>query len=213
MTYAGGGPPPGGAPPAWVHGQQPPAYGPPPGYGPHPQGFRPGPPIKPRASGCLIAFLVFLGVGVLGLIGGGIYVYREYGSFFGGFSEVAEVMLEAQAAEGTAQLRDLGCDQAYAIDSQRLEKAFDRVEREIAKREGRAPKPTKLGKEAEYFVACTVSIGSAPSCEQVARTYIAAAGPKGNVIVQVSANKRATCSERFGPDGKKLGKVDSVDLP
>jgi len=196
------------------YGQHPgPAY--PQGPAGHP-GFRPGPAPKPKTSGCLIAFLIFLGVGTVGLIGVAIFVYVRFGSLFGGMGEVAEVALEAQSANGTQQLRDEGCDQAYAIDAERLEKAVNRVEREIAKQEGRAAKPVDLSKKAEFFVACSVASGKGPSCAKVAKIYIDATSPKGNIVVQVSSNgqaKKSQCAERYAPDGTKLGSVESVDLP
>lgn len=164
--------------------------------------------------GCLLAFFIALGVGVVAVIGFGIYLYKEFGTLMGGIGEVAAVMLDAQNAPGTAELRGIGCDQAYAVDTVRLQKAIQKVEDEVAKKEGRAPKKIDIMKEGGKLVGCTVTGTKTPTCEEVAKTYVSATYPNEPFMVNVSRQQGgATCSERYSADGKSLGKANPVDIP
>lgn len=200
------------------HGQQGgPAYARPPGYGPG--GYGPGPqygaaPPKKGMHGCLLAFFIALGVGVVAVIGFGIYLYKEFGTLMGGIGEVAAVMLEAQNAPGTAELRGIGCDQAYAVDTVKLQNAIQKVEDEVAKKEGRAPKKVDIMKQGGRLVGCTVTGTKTPTCEEVASTYVRAASPSEPFIVNVSRQHGgASCAERYSADGKSLGRADQIDIP
>jgi len=179
----GYGPPPQGsfgAPPAQGYGQQAP-YGQQPGYGQQPpygqqQGYPQGggyqqfgaqPPKKSSGSSCLMIFLIVTGIGVLAVGGLAVYLYIEFGSIFGNVGEIASVMIEAQNAPGTKEVRDIGCDQAFAIDAKKLSDAINKFEKSVAKKEGREPKNIDIEKDAGYIVQCTVKSGTVPSCDDV----------------------------------------------
>lgn len=216
--YGPAGPAPGAVGPGFIqHGQQGgPGYARPPGYGGPAYGPGAGgaPPQKRGMHGCLIAFFIALGVGVLAVIGFGIYLYKEFGTLVGGIGEVAAVMLEAQSAPGTSELRGIGCDQAYAVDTVKLQKAIQKVEDEVAKKEGRAPKKVDIMKDGGKLVGCTVTGTKMPSCDEVASTYVSATSPGEPFMVNVSRkNSGASCAERYSADGKSLGKALPVDIP
>jgi hypothetical protein len=194
-----------------------------PGYGPVPGGFgapgpagpAPYPPKKKGMNGCLLAFLIFLGLGLVTTIGVGIWVWREFGTMIGGVQEMADLTLEAQSAPGADEVRKSGCDEAYAVDTRRLETTMNKLEAEIAKREGRKPRPMEIDAVGDRIVTCVVKSGKMPSCADVAKTYRESAKPTANFLVMVGRNlgdKDVSCAERFAPDGKSLGPADAVDF-
>lgn len=216
-------PPPGAPQGGYPQGPQgPQGYGPPPGYGgpggpggPGGYGGPPAmqqPPKKKGMSGCLIAFLVVSGLFVVGVIGVGIFVYRELGGVLGGVKELAELMTKASTAPGTKELKDKGCDQAFAIDAKEMEKVLNKFEKEIAKKENREPKPVDLAKEGAYFVQCTMKSGKKLSCEDAAKTYVDATSPGEPFMVSVTGGG-TDCSASFSKDGKKIGDVAAPNIP
>ena len=216
----GYGQPPGQGP---QQGYGPQGYGPqgygPQGYGPQgygPQGYGPGKgfaPAKKSGSGCLTIFLILMGISVVSMLGVGFYLWREFGALAGSFKDLANVMLEARSAEGTKELRDLGCDEAMAIDTEKLTGVLKEVEREIAKKEGRAPKEIR-GQGDGRYVACSVKKGAGPGCDDAAKTYVDAAKPSQPfTLVVTKQNDKAQCGGRYSADGKLIGSADAFDIP
>lgn len=172
------------------------------------------PPPKKGMSGCLLALLIVGGLFLVGSIGGGIWLYSEFGEFMGATKEMAEVVIDSQNAPGTKEMKDVGCDEAMALDIKKLMGVMERFEKEIAKRENRKPKPMDLDvKEAQYALVCKVKLGDAPSCDKIAKAYADATSPDGNFIVSVEKLGSAKCAERFDPKGKSLGKADHFQVP
>lgn len=170
-------------------------------------------PPKKGMSGCLLAFLIVLGLGVIVTAGVGFWMWREFGALAGGIKDLANVTLEAQSAKGTTELKSLGCDPAMAIDIKRLTDAVNRVEAEIAKKEGRAPRPMKGTDDATTYVNCKAKAGKSITCEEVMKTYVDAADPSDNFVVTVTDGREASCAERYSPDGKRLGPGSMIDIP
>jgi hypothetical protein len=172
------------------------------------------PPKKSGASGCLIAAAI---VGMLVLVGagvGGYLLYREVGGFVGATGDMAKIMMRAQSAPGTDEMRDAGCSTAIAIDAEELADAVQRFEDEIAKREKRKPKDISrdLG-DASAILQCQTSKSSL-DCQQIADVYRKAAKPKGKMLVSVTNESGSpSCSESFERDGTKIGAAKMPDLP
>ena len=196
------------------HPQQPPQqhYPQQPHYGnPYP----PQPPKKSGMSGCLIAVLIFVACGVLGVVGIGFVIWREAGGLLGGMKDLAALMIEAQSAEGAEEVRDLGCTQALVIDTEKLEGILVTLEAEVAKKENRPAKPPDISKDGAYFVQCQVSSGTAPTCDQVAKTFAKAVSPKDKFLVSVQSNSggSANCSMAYQKDGTQIGVASAPNIP
>jgi hypothetical protein len=196
----------------------PPGYGPGAPYGAPPPGygapFPAAPPPKKGMSGCLLALLIGTAAGILVLGGIGWFVYREIGGVLGGMKDLAGIMLEAQSAPGASELRDAGCDTALVIDTRRLQGALEKIDAEIAKKEGRKPNPIDLSDEGGAFIQCQMQSGKPPSCEDLAKVYVKATKPKERFMVSASTQSGSgACSLLFEKDGTSLGAVKPPDIP
>jgi hypothetical protein len=209
------GSPPHGPPQGAPYGYGPPgapyAGAPPPGYG---APFRAAPPPKKGMSGCLLALLIGTAAGILVLGTTAWFIYREVGGLLGGMKDLAGIMLEAQSAPGTSELRDAGCDTAMVLDTRRLEEVLVKIDAEVAKKEGRAPKPVDIAKESGAFIQCQVQSGNPPTCEELAKVYVKAARPKDRFMVSASTSSGSgACSLLFEKDGTSLGKAKAPEIP
>ncbi|UQA60945.1 hypothetical protein [Polyangium aurulentum] len=173
------------------------------------------PPVKKKTSGCLIAFLVVMGLGLVGAVGVGLWLYSTFGDVFGGIGDLAGIMMKARNAPGASEIRARGCKEAMVIDAKEMVKTMQRFEEEVAKREGRAPRSKPLSDDAEVLLVCQAEQGLAPTCESVAKAYIAAVHPKGKLLASVTTggSKNTECTEAFDASGKSLGKRSGVQLP
>ncbi len=187
-----------------------------PGYG----GPAPAmPPKKKGMSGCLLAFLIVLG---LTLVGGGIagwLIWREVGGLVGGVAEIAGIMTDAAKAPGTKEMKsDAGCDEAFAIDVDKLQTAINKMEAEIAKKEKRDPKPMEdLTKDGTaLLVTCVVKKSDPPTCADVAKAFMDGGKPKEKFLVTVTKNTQSgetVCGEIYDEHGKKLGTGKAPNIP
>jgi hypothetical protein len=172
------------------------------------------PAKKSGASGCLIAAAIIGGLVLLSVGVGGYLLYREVGGFVGATGDMAKIMMKAQSAPGTDEMRDAGCSTAIAIDTEELADAVQRFEDEMAKREQRKPKDISrdLG-DASAILQCQTSKSSV-DCQKVADAYRKAAKPKGKLLVSVTSSSGSqSCSESFERDGTKIGSAEMPDLP
>lgn len=163
-------------------------------------------------SGCLIAFLVVLGLFVVG--GGivGFLIYRKIGGFVGAAKDMVVEVQAAQKAPGTKELRKLGCEQAIALDGKRLLAIAQRMEDEVARQDGHTPK--KLDdKDAGTYVYCKNDRGDDLGCDQVAETYVSAVSPADPFVVNVSRKGQSTCSGSYSAAGKRIGDATAPELP
>jgi hypothetical protein len=187
-------------------------YGAPQGGGYHgPQGGGPYqppgfvPPKKKGMSGCLLAFLITGGLFLLMGIGGGIWFYISFKDFVDASGDMMGIVVKARNAPGTDEVRELGCQDAVALDMKELTKVAQRFEDAMAKRENREPKELDLDDEAAFYVQCSQP-KKGITCEDVAKTFIKAAEPKGRIVVGVqSGSGTKECTETFDQTGKKLG--------
>lgn len=167
-------------------------------------------------SGCLIAFLVVGGLFLVSLIGGGIWFYSQFSGFVGATGDMAKLMMDAQNAPGTKDMKKAGCTEAFALDIKKMGKVIQRFEDEMAKREHRKPKDvasdvTKDG--GSHMLICKKTIGEAPTCAKVAKAFIDSQSPSDTVTVTVEAGGVQKCTERFDSDGKSLGAGKAVNIP
>lgn len=191
---------------------QQPHYPPQGAYG-HP-GFQqmPQQPPKKSGNGCLWALLIVCGLGVLAVLGGGFAVYRAYKTNpeLQAAFEVAQIVLDSQDAEGTSELRkDAGCQAAYVMDMERLMKVTKMLDAGIEDAPDDMP---------AVLVVCQVgAFGDAPSCDDVAKTYVDAVGTaKGDfaaVVTKGSGGNNNTCEMLYDEDGKSKGSFDSSSAP
>ncbi len=212
-----------GGPPAHQYPQQPafspqPAYGQPqqPPFGQPPHG-QPYPPQAPKKgmSGCMLALLIGGACFLVSGIAIGIFIWSQFGGMLGGLKDIAALMVEAQTAKGTEELREAGCDQAFVIDTKKLEDAVAKVEKEVARKEGRPVKRTELTKEYGQLVQCQVQNGTPPSCEELAKVFVKAAAPQHKFMLTVSPNSggRGGCTLIFRKDGAVVGQGIAPEIP
>ena len=182
------------------HGPQ----GGPHGGGPYqPPGFVP--PKKKGMSGCLLAFLITGGLFLVMGIGGGLWFYFSFKDFVDASGDMMGIVVKARNAPGTDEVRELGCQDAVALDMKELTKVAQRFEDAMAKRENREPKELDLDGEAAFYVQCS-NPKKKLSCEDVAKTFIKAVEPNGRIVVGVQTGSGSKeCTETFDQTGKKLG--------
>jgi hypothetical protein len=164
-------------------------------------------PVPPKKSnrGCFIALAIVGGIGVVVVAVSAFGIYRFANSkegkmVFGTIGDVAELAAEAQHAPGTKEVAALGCDTAMAMDMDKMTSIMhDRLDASAAV-------PTKFS----MLVVCQVGMfaKSPPSCDDVARTYVGAAGPPARgfaVNVQRGGGRANTlCSTLYDPAGTKV---------
>jgi hypothetical protein len=162
------------------------------------------PPLRKKSNrGCFIALAVVGGIGfvVVGAAGVGIYLFAhstQGKQVLGTIGDMAELAVDAQHAPGAKEVAALGCDTAMAMD-------MDKMQR-IMKERFDASASTLPA--FSVMVVCQVGmLGKAPSCEDVASTYLAAAGPpaRGFVAsVQRGGHSQPLCSTLYDPAGTKV---------
>lgn len=163
-------------------------------------------------SGCLLAFLIVLG---LMIVGGGVVgflIYQKIGGFVGAAKDIVVEVQAAQKAPGTKELRKLGCEQASAFDGKKLLKIVQRMEDEVAKQQGREPKKVD-DKNAGVYVYCKNTMGTTPTCDEVAQAYVKAASPTDGFVATVAQVAETKCSGSYSADGKHLGEAQAPELP
>ncbi|MFW5920530.1 MAG: hypothetical protein ACOCUS_01720 [Polyangiales bacterium] len=196
-----------------IHPQQ----QPPPGYGAGPPQQMGHPPPQPppqrkkgMGKGCVIALVVS---GALVLVCGGVATWLGYEVYSNpevqkvgrAVGEGIEVSQEAMNQPGTDELRAAGCDQAMVM----LPEHMKRVMRAVEPDGGTQDDP-----DFPPMVICQYQYGGGDtlSCEQVATTYgdaITAPPAELGVQVQRQGGGRPICSGRYGPDGTRLGSLES----
>jgi hypothetical protein len=169
---------------------------------------------KKSGNGCLIALAVAGGLAVLlvGVAAFGVYHFantREGKAIFGTIGGMTRLMARAAAAPGTAELRASGCDVALAIDMQEMTKLLEA----LSEPDAAAPAISDLG----MMVVCQVRSGTAPTCDAVAQTYLAAAGPpREGLVVMVNRGQGSSatlCQTLYDPSGRKVRDVAEGSTP
>lgn len=157
-------------------------------------------PKKKSGNGCLIALAIVGGLAAVtvALIGFGLWRFantKEGKLVFGAIGDAARLAAEAQNAPGAKEVRELGCEQAMAFDMDQMNKLMERFD---------ASAPA----EGTKLVVCQVGVfnKTPPTCDRVAHTYLAAAGPPAReLLVTVNHTGGArSCSTMYDPTGKKI---------
>lgn len=166
-----------------------------------PYGQPPGPPPKKSGGGCLMAILIVGGVFALIAVVSAFFAWRFATSPDGqklvaAVGSGAAILSDAAKAPGTKELRALGCATALVFDARRVQ--------EVAATFGDAG---KIPKEEVLVVTCSVNLASsAPTCDQVASTYVAAVGTAASgftAAVDVGGDTKKGCNARYLADGKR----------
>jgi len=155
-----------------------------------------------KSNGCLIAAGVAGGLFLLFVVFVGVLVYKALNSEQGqrvmklAGSAIAMTQ-KATTAPGAAELRALGCTEAMVMDLEGFREIVEEAKGEIR---GNVPD--------DLIVACNMGpLAPAPSCEQVAQTYLRAVGspPKSFlVVVQRKGRQGSECGGRFDANGAAL---------
>jgi hypothetical protein len=169
----------------------------------------PAPPPRPLPKrsnrGCFIALAIVGGLGVLVLAVAGFGIYRfanssEGKAVFGTVGDMVELATEAQHAPGAKEVAALGCDTAMAMDMDKMQRIMhDRFDASAT-----------VSSKFSVLVVCQVGMfaKSPPSCDDVATTYVGAAGPPARgfaVNVQRGGGRANTlCSTLYDPSGTKV---------
>ena len=178
-------------PPGYGYPQQgapPPGYPPPQGYG-YPQ--QPPPPQKKGLSGCAIAAIIVGSLALVAFIGVAIVVFFVA-------KKVRGMAEEGLNAPGSAEIRAAGCDVGMVTDLSKVGAMFG-VDAGAAAADG-----------SSVIILCQMtSQKPAPSCKDVAGTYVKAVTPPGQFTVQVSAQGRPQpmCQEIYSQKGVLLPTV------
>jgi hypothetical protein len=168
---------------------------------------RPGAPPPPKKSnrGCFIALAIVGGVGLVLLVAAGIGLYafahsKTGETVFGTIGDMAGLVTEAQHAKGTKEMAAMGCDQPMVMDMDKMQRIMhDRFDASAA-----------TSPHFSTLVICQVGVFAQkpPTCDDVAHTYVVAAGPPARgfaVNVQRGGGRgNALCSTLYDPDGTKV---------
>jgi len=155
------------------------------------------PKQKSSKRGCLIAAVVVVVLIILVVAVGGYLTYRftqtEKGQAIIGFTRA---VAEGAKAPGTAELREMGCDQAFVVEMEKFAAL------------GNIPGGDMLEgvKLSGMAVVCQASsTETAPSCETVAQTYIKSFGdsapyPFASVVIK-GVGEGLECIHYYASDG------------
>lgn len=171
---------------------------------PYPPPMHVAPPPKKGGNGCLIALAVVGSLALLGAIAGGIGIYLVATSdvaktTFKVLGEGTKIVEKGLKAPGTTEIRGLGCEQAMVIDM----KDFAVLMSDILDAGPDAAMPEGL------MVTCQLRGGArAPSCDDVASTYVSAVGVASSqfvVSVQRQGNNNPICQSTYDETGTLIG--------
>ena len=151
----------------------------------------PGPIDEPKKMPLVVKILigvaVLVGILFVACVGAGVWFANSEGA-----KEFMEATIAAQSAPGTEELRDLGCTTAMVM-------TFGDVSGIV----GGLIEEADLGVAPETpLVICQAATG-APTCDEVASTYLAAVSPGGPFSVQVEGSG-AECQMFFDAAGNPI---------
>jgi len=145
---------------------------------------------------------MFAGVGVMGGIMFIVSLVRAFSTDQGqeltrGYSEVANLVVEAQTAPGAEDVGKAGgCLQSLVMDADKLAELSKNDNRDAGKR---TPEKT--------FVSCQVGFAKAPpECQALAQVYVRSAHPTApfRVAVQKQGDPNRTCDRVFDEKGQPV---------
>lgn len=157
-------------------------------------------PQKKGCSGCLLVLAILAGFAIAGALVIGVFAYRfatteEGKALVSTVGEGVKIMSEAQNAPGAKEIRDVGCTQALVVDVERMGKLMDAGGDAVG--------------EFSKVITCQVGLlGTAPTCDQLAKTYVHAAGkpPRGFMVTVTHQRhpQKPTCMKLYSPSGTKV---------
>ena len=168
------------------------------------------PKKKSSGSGCLIAALIVGGLVLLVLLIGGIALFQatrtgKGKAILGMITEGVKMAEEGMNAPGAAEVRELGCDQAFVMDMSRFIEFVEPLATD-------GDKPFDKKKFEKEFsgpiVACRMTLlGDPPTCDEVAATYVKALGGSApqpfKVIVQAQGRGGSQCFASYSANGTR----------
>lgn len=173
------------------------------------QSVRPTVAASPRkkrgGGGCGTVLLMFAGVGVMGGIVFVVSLVRAFSTGEGqeltrGYSEVANLVVEAQIAPGAEDVGKAGgCLQSLVMDADKLATLSQNASRDAGKR---GPEKT--------LVTCQVGFAKAPpECQALAQVYVRSAHPTApfRIAVQKQGDPNRTCDRVFDEKGQPLAQT------
>lgn len=158
-------------------------------------------------SGCLIALIV---VGILAVvsaiaIGIGVYLFATSSvgkTAFKLANEAPKLAEKGINAPGMADVRGLGCEQAFVLD---MNDFADLMSDMIDASSAKGLMPDGL------MITCQVRRGArAPSCDDIASTYVAAVKTPSKdfmVTVQEQGDDRALCESSYDATGAPISSL------
>lgn len=170
------------------------------------QGIPPAPKKKGMSTGCIIAIVAVLLF--FGSIGGIVLyvVYRvsndkDVQNLMGALGDVATLAAEAQSAPGTSELRAQGCQEAMALDTEKMKKLMSTF---VDAGPGGMP-AAPSGSDFQKMVVCKASpFGTPPKCDDLARVYAPAARLSGQFMLSVQQNNQSVCASIYSSAGASI---------
>ena len=164
---------------------------------------------KKGMSGCMLVLLLLGGCFLLLMIVGGAFLWKVSRSPEGrrileGIGEGKRAMEEGQKAPGMDEVRMLGCSSAVAFEYGDFAKVASRFGVDAGPKD-----PDRM----PLMVVCSPGLrGEAPSCHDIARTYVAAVGGRAKKFFAVQVNEtafggKARCMEQYDADGTPRGAI------
>ncbi|MFT3710471.1 MAG: hypothetical protein QM817_22840 [Archangium sp.] len=171
---------------------------------PAPQQPKPQQQNSGCSRGCLIAVLAAGGLMLLVVVVSGIFLWRAASSEEGqkvmkAIGKGASLAAKGLNAPGAAEIRDLGCPEAFVLDMQDMRELIG-----IFDTDGGDPL-SNIGPNT--MVMCQ-GYGTLPTCDEIAAVYTPVKDrPRGEfvVLVQGKTSKVQQCSKRYADDGSSLG--------
>ncbi|MBS2030997.1 MAG: hypothetical protein JST54_24055 [Deltaproteobacteria bacterium] len=163
--------------------------------------MNPAPAQEKKSNGCLIALIIVgglmllvVGAAAVGLV---IFARSDTGKkIVSVASKGGKVLSKGMNAPGTPELVKLGCAQAMVFDPN----DFSDIVSELV--DGGMPKG------GERMVICQVRPGAgAPTCDDVAKTYVAAVGPGPEPFMVTAGTKNqnpSACQAEYDGSGALL---------
>lgn len=174
-----------------------------PPYAPQP------PPQRKSGRGCLIAVAVVGGLMLLSalvlVVGFVLFAQSDVGkTTFKVIGEGTRIAQKGMKAPGAKEVRALGCDQALVIDASDIAEFMEILDAGDA-----------AGMPQTSFVSCQVSgMSKAPSCDDVATTYVTAIGgsaPNGFIVsVTRQGSSQPVCQSMYDEEGAFRSKVSGA---
>jgi len=131
-------------------------------------------------------------------------------------AELAQVVMQAENADGTEAMRDAGCEHAAALPTDALRGIAQRLEDDRAAKEKREAKQINLGTTDRVAIVCghDEPAKAGMTCAKAAQAF--AASIKNVVlpiIVIVEAHGVASCTQEYTGDPEAMKDLEALAIP